>query len=121
MLFSVLSWMLTPSSVMLIVLCGNPLTMESRDPPGVVTPGRKTMKSAALRLESGRLATCRVSSVVATVADAVCTSSEFDCTSTCSVTPPTSRVARTFAATPALTTTLLRTTVLNPCNDTDTV
>ena len=55
--FSVLSWMLTPSSVMLMVLCGRPLTIESRVPPAVVTPGRNTTKSAALRLESGRLAT----------------------------------------------------------------
>ena len=81
----VLSWMLTPSSVMLMVPCGRPLTIESRWPPAVFVPGRNTTKSNALRLESGRLATSRVSSVVVTVADCVCTSSAVLCTMTCSV------------------------------------
>ena len=48
----------------------------------------------------------------------VCTISDDDVTVTCSVSPPTSRVARTLAGEPAVTTTLLTTTVLNPCSDT---
>ena len=110
----VLSWMFTPSSVMLMVLCGRPLTIESRLPPGVCTPVRKVMKSAALRLDSGRLVICRVSREVVTVAVLVLTSSAFDRTTTCSSSPPTSSLARKLAGTPAFSTTLFRTTVLNP-------
>ena len=117
----VLSWMLTPSSVMLIVLCGRPLTIESRDPDAVCTPGRKATKSNALRLESGRFVTWRVSSVVEIDAVCVWISAAFDCTMTCSDRPPTSSTARTLAGTPALTMTLFSTTVLNPCSDTVTV
>ena len=40
---------------MLIAPCGRPLTVESREPPGVLTPARLTTKSSALRLVSGRL------------------------------------------------------------------
>jgi hypothetical protein len=40
---------------MLMELCGRPLTVESRLPPGVLTPGRKVMKSSVLRDASGRL------------------------------------------------------------------
>ena len=47
--------MLTPSSVMLIELCGSPLTVESRTVPGVWTPGRNCVKSSALRVPTGRL------------------------------------------------------------------
>ena len=49
----VLSWMFTPSSVMLMALWGRPLIVESRLPPGVDTPGMNTTKSIALRLVSG--------------------------------------------------------------------
>ena len=50
---SVLSWMLMPSSVMLITPCGRPLIVALRLPPGVETPGMKFTKSIALREVSG--------------------------------------------------------------------
>src|SRR5262245_34231138 len=106
---------------MLIVPCGKPFTIESRPPPAVCTPGRNTMKSAAPRLESGRLCTWRVSSVVEIAAVCVWTIWLVDCTTTCSLMPPTSSTARTLAGTPELTTTLFRTAVLNPWSDTVTV
>jgi hypothetical protein len=50
---SVLSWMFTPSSVMLMAPRGRPLIWDCRLPPGVATPGRNVTKSIALRLVSG--------------------------------------------------------------------
>src|SRR6188768_3473015 len=44
-----LSWLLTPSSVMLIIDCGRPLIVESRFTPGVFTPGRNVTAFSALR------------------------------------------------------------------------
>ena len=59
--------------------------------------------------------------VCETVDDWVCTISDEDDTVTCSVTPPTSIVALTLAPAPDVSTTLLMTTVLNPCSVTVTV
>ena len=53
-LFSVLSWMFTPSSVMLIALCGMPFTLELRVVSGEETPGMNAMNCDASRLASGR-------------------------------------------------------------------
>ncbi len=118
---SVLSWMFTPSSVMLIMPRGRPLIVASRLPAGVDTPGRKLTKSIALRDVNGSFVICVLVTVDDTVGDVVCTISDDDVTVTCSVSPPTSRVARTLAGEPAVTTTLLTTTVLNPCSATVTV
>ena len=68
--------MFMPSSVMLIALCGRPLTVESRLPPGVLTPGRLTTKSSALRLVSGSFEIWLTFIVVETAADCVCTISD---------------------------------------------
>ena len=111
---SVLSWMLTPSSVMLIVPRGRPLMVASRLPAGVDTPGSRLTKSIALRDVIGSLVIWFVLIVVDTVDDCVCTISDDDETVTCSVTPPTSIVALTLAPAPDVSTTLLTTTVLNP-------
>ena len=74
----VLSWMLTPSSVMLIELCGSPLICELRTSPpcGVWTPGRNWMKLSVLRLVSGSVVIAFVFSVVETAAVCVWTISE---------------------------------------------
>jgi hypothetical protein len=52
---------------MLMEPCGSPFTVESREPAGVLTPGRLTTKSSALRLVSGSDAICFELSVVETV------------------------------------------------------
>jgi len=67
--FSQLSCALTPSIVMLIALCGRPLTVESRLPVGVFTPGREVMNSSALRLPVGSFMISLVSIVEETAAD----------------------------------------------------
>ena len=100
---------------------GRPLIVASRLPAGVDTPGRKLTKSIALRDVNGSFVICVLVTVDDTVGDVVCTISDDDVTVTCSVSPPTSRVARTLAGEPAVMTTLLTTTVLNPCRDTVTV
>src|SRR4029078_7126752 len=84
-------------------------------------PGRKLTKSIALREVSGSLVICVLVTVADTVGEPVCTISDVDVDGTCSVSPPTSSVALTFAGAPAVTTTLLMSTVLNPCSDTVTV
>ena len=106
--------MLTPSSVMLIALCGRPLTVEFRTELAVCTPGKNCVKSSALRDPTGRLVIDFVLTVVDTAADCVCTISVACATVTESLTPPTSSVARTVAGTPADTMTSLRIACLNP-------
>ena len=69
--FRWLSCTLTPSTVMLIELCGRPLTVESRLPPGVLTPGRIVTKSSALRLPIGSLRIWFASMVDVTAGDCV--------------------------------------------------
>jgi hypothetical protein len=59
--------------------------------------------------------------VVEIVEFCVWTISDWDDTVTVSSRPPTSSVARTFAPAPEVSTTLLMTEVLNPCNETVTV
>ena len=112
--FSVLSWMFTPSSVIAIELCGRPLIVEFRTELAVCTPGRNCAKSRALRLPTGRLVIDLVLIVVDEAADCVCTISVAPVTTTVSVTPPTSSVARTVPGTPAVTMTPFSTAVLNP-------
>ena len=75
---SVLSWMLTPSSVMLIVPRGRPLIVASRLPAGVDTPGSRFTKSIALRVVSGSFVIWFVLIVVETVEDCVWTISDVD-------------------------------------------
>ena len=121
LVFSVLSWMFTPSSVMLIDPCGRPLIVEFRLPDGVDTPGMNVTKSIALRLVSGSLTIWFVLIVLEMVDDCVWTISEVDETTTCSLRPPTSSRAFTLAGAPVVRTTLLATNVLNPCSVTVTL
>ena len=121
LVLSVLSWMFTPSRVMLIAPCGRPLTVESRFPPGVETPGMKVTKSIALRLVSGSLMIWFVLIVFEIVDDCVWMISDVDETTTCSLSPPTSSTARTLAGAPDVSTTSLTTKVLNPVSATVTV
>src|SRR5687767_10670146 len=107
--------MFRPSTVMLIALWGRPLTIESRLPPDVCTPGRNVMKSTTLRLVSGRLMIWFVLIVDDTVADCVWMISPPPWTVTVSERPPTCRMARTDAGLPALTSTSVSTIVLKPC------
>jgi len=118
---SVLSWTLTPSSVMLMVPRGRPLMTAWRLPFAVVTPGSMLTKSIALRVVSGSCVICFVLIVWETADDCVWTISDEDETVICSLTPPTSIVALTLAPAADVRTTLLMTTVLNPCRVTVTV
>ena len=79
--------------VMLIALCGRPLTVESRLPAGVFTPGSEVMKSSALRLPVGSFMISFVSMVADTAADWVWMISEPALTCTVSATPPWPRSA----------------------------
>ena len=59
--------MLTPSIVMLIIDCGNPLIVASRLMPGVLTPGRNVTAFSAFRVVIG----IRRSSLALSVEDTV--------------------------------------------------
>ena len=113
--------MLTPSSVIEIELCGRPLTIESRLPPGVWTPGRKVTNSSVLRDVTGRLAIWFVVTVEAAADDCVWITALAPSTTTVSVRPPTSRIALTLAGVLTVTSTSLSTAVLKPCSATVTV
>src|SRR5260221_3588337 len=83
-----------PSIVMLIALWSRPLTIESREPPGVDTPGMPARKSSALRDCTGRLLIWPTSTVVDMAVDCVCTrGAPAASTVTVSSSPPTSSVA----------------------------
>ena len=73
---SVLSWMLMPSSVMLIAERGRPLMVAWRLPFGVETPGRRLTKSIALREVIGSLRIWFVFTVCETPDVCVCTISD---------------------------------------------
>jgi hypothetical protein len=97
---------------MLIALCGRPLTVESRSPPGEFTPGSVVTKLSALRLPVGSFRIWFVSIVVDTAADCVWMIWDPPATVTVSSTPPISMATFTEAGTPALTRTSLTTAVL---------
>ena len=67
--FRLLSCTLTPSSVMLSVPLGSPLTVEVRGEPGVLVPGSSNTRSSASREDCGRSVIWRPVIVVPTVAD----------------------------------------------------
>src|SRR5262245_33075160 len=114
--------MLMPSSVMLIVLLGSPLTVELRAVPEVLKPGSPVSESRALRLVSGRLAICTPVMLVAIAGDCVCTTvADSPTTVTFSSRVPTASVTFTLAGSEAFRVTELNTAVLNPINDTVTV
>ena len=88
-----LSWVLTPSIVMLIAPVGRPLIVELRLTPVVDTPGSIVRKFSASRLTSGSCVICVEFNVVAMTVDCVWTISEPPWTTTVSDRLPTSRTA----------------------------
>ena len=110
-----------PSIVMLMALWSSPLTIESRLPPGVRTPGMPVRKSSAFLDCTGRLLIWPTSIVLDTAADCVWTIGDSACTTTVSSTPPTSSVARTEPGVAARSLTSLMTACLKPDRDTVTV
>ena len=111
-----------PSIVMLIALWSSPLTIESRAPPAVETPGMPMRNSSALRDGTGRLLIWPTSTVVEIAVDWVWTSgAPVPSTDTVSSMPPTSSVARTSAGVAASTLRPLMATCLNPDSVTVTV
>ncbi len=79
-----------PSIVMFVALACSPMTVAARMLLVVLTPGSDATKSSVLRVGSGTLVICLVVSVVATVADSVCTISVAPVTMTVSWSWPTS-------------------------------
>ena len=82
-----------PSSVMLTIACGRPLTVALRvPPPPVATPGMNDTKSNAPRPGSGRFETCLTLSVEDTEVACVCTICDAASTTTVSSSLPSSSV-----------------------------
>jgi hypothetical protein len=79
-----LSWLLTPSSVMLIIDCGSPLTVDARLLVAVLTPGRNVTAFSAFRDTVGMRFSWSAFSVEVTVAVWVLINSELLVTLTCS-------------------------------------